>query len=116
MHLEHLVPGGFGRLGKGLVQQDAGVVDQDIGAAEMLDGVVEHRLPAGHGRDIGAVGNRAAALRLDRADHLLRHRCVAAGAVAGPPRSLTTTAAPSRANSLAYASPRPPPAPVISAT
>src|SRR5271166_2969824 len=34
----------------------------------------------------------------------------------GPPRSLTTTAAPSRANSLAYASPSPPPAPVISAT
>src|ERR1700755_344314 len=33
----------------------------------------------------------------------------------GPPRSLTTTAAPSRANRLASASPRPPPAPVISA-
>ena len=77
----HLVPGGFGRLGKGLVEQDAGIVDQNVGAAEILDGVVEHRLAAGHGRDVGAVGDRAAAFRLDRIDHLLRHRVVAAGAV-----------------------------------
>ena len=79
----HLVPIGFLRLGKGLVEQDAGVVDEDIGAAEILDGVVEHRLPAGDGRDVGAVGDRAAALCLDRIDHLLRHRDVGAGAVAG---------------------------------
>ena len=82
MHLQHLVPGGFGRLGKGLVEQDAGIVDQDIGAAEMFDRVVEHRLPARDGGNVGAVGDRAAALGLDRVDHLLRHRRVAAAAVA----------------------------------
>ncbi len=83
MHLQHLVPGGFGRLGKSLVEQDAGIVDQDVGASEMLDGVVEYRLAAGHGRDVGAVGDCAAAFRLDRVDHLLRHRFVAAAAVTG---------------------------------
>ena len=82
MHLQHLVPGGFGGLGKGLVEQDAGIVDEDVGAAEMLDGVVEHRLAARHGRDVGAVGDRAAAFRLDRIDDLLRHRDIGAGAVA----------------------------------
>ena len=82
MHLHDLVPGGLGGLGKGLVEQDAGIVDEDVGAAEMLDGVVEHRLAAGHGRNIGAVGDRAAALRLDRVDHLLRHRDIGAAAVA----------------------------------
>jgi len=76
-------------------------VDEDIGAAEMLDGVVEHRLPARHGGDVGAVGNGPAALGLDRIDNLLRHRLVAALPSRGPPRSLTTTAAPSRANSFA---------------
>ena len=84
MHLDHPVPVGLLGLGKGLVEQDAGVVDQDIGAAEILDGVVEHRLAAGHGRDVGAVGDRAAALVLDRVDHLLRHRDVGAGTVARP--------------------------------
>ncbi len=82
MHLDHLVPVGLLRLGKGLVEQDAGIVDQDIGAAEILDGVVEHRLAAGQGRDVGAVGDGAAALGLDRVDHLLGHRLVGAGAVA----------------------------------
>ena len=83
MHLHDLVPGGFGRLGEGLVEQDAGIVDQNVGAAEMLDGIVEHRLAARHGRNIGAIGNRAAARRLDRIDNLLRHRGVAAAAVTG---------------------------------
>ena len=82
VHPDHLVPVGLLGLGEGLVEQDAGVVDQDVGAAEILDGVVEHRLAAGDGRDVGAVGDRPAALRLDRVDHLLRHRLVAAGAVA----------------------------------
>ena len=83
MHLHHLVPGGFGRLGKGLIQQDAGIVDQNIGAAEILDGVIENRLAASHGRDIGAVGDGAAALGLDRLDHLLGHGLIAAAAVTG---------------------------------
>ena len=40
MHLQHLVPGRFRGLGEGLVEQDAGIVDQDVGAPEVLDGVV----------------------------------------------------------------------------
>ena len=83
MHPDHPVPVGFLGLGKSLVEQDAGVVDQDIGAAEILDGVLEHRLPARDGRDVGTVGDRAAALFLDGVDHLLRHRDVGAGTVAG---------------------------------
>ncbi|MGY4312175.1 hypothetical protein ACVWW1_001478 [Bradyrhizobium sp. JR3.5] len=82
MHLHHPVPVGFLGLVEGLVEQDAGIVDQDVGAAEMLDGVVEHRLAAGQGRDVGAVGDCAAALGLDRIDHLVGHRLVGAGAVA----------------------------------
>ncbi len=82
MHLDHPVPIRFARLGEGLVTQDAGIVDEDIGAAEMLDGVVEHRLPALKRRDVGAVGDRAAAVGLDRVHHLLRHRGVGAGAIA----------------------------------
>ena len=83
MHLDHLVPVGLLCLGESLVEQDAGVVDKDIGAAKVLDGVVEHRLPAGYGRDIGAVGDRPAAVRQNRIDDLLRHRLVGAGTVAG---------------------------------
>jgi hypothetical protein len=79
---DYLVPVGFLGFGEGLVQQDACVVHQDIGAAEILDGVVEYRLAAGDGRNVSAVGDRLAALRLDRINHLLRHRRVAAGTVA----------------------------------
>ena len=39
MNLENLVPGGFGSFGEGLVEQDAGIVDENISAAEMLDGI-----------------------------------------------------------------------------
>jgi hypothetical protein len=58
--------------------------DEDVGAAEMLDGVVEQRLAAFHARDICAVRDCLAALGLDRVHDLLRHRLVGAGAVAGP--------------------------------
>jgi len=43
---DHLVPVGFLGFRKSLVEQDAGIVYQDVGAAEILDGVVEHRLAA----------------------------------------------------------------------
>ena len=83
MHLDHPVPIGLLGLGKGLVEQDAGIVHQDIGTAEILDGVLEHRLPACDGRDVGTVGVGTAALGLDRIDDFLRHRNVGAGTVAG---------------------------------
>src|SRR6185437_3392423 len=83
MHPDDLVPGGFAGLGKGLVKQDARIVDQDVGAAETPDGVIEHRLAAGHGRNLRAVGDRAAAFGLDGVDHLLRHRRIPATAVTG---------------------------------
>ena len=82
MYLDNLVPIRFRGLGKSLVAQNAGVVDEDVGAAKILDGVLEYRLAAGHGRDVGTVGDRAAALGLDRVHHLLGHRLVGAGAVA----------------------------------
>ncbi len=84
MHLQNLVPGRLGRLGKGLVDQDARIVDENVGAAEMPDGIVEHRLPARHGRDVGAVGDPAAARRLDCVDDLLCHRDIGARAVTRP--------------------------------
>jgi hypothetical protein len=84
MHLDHLVPIGLRRFGKGLVAQDAGIVDENIGAPEMLDSVVEDGLSAFEGGDVSAIGDRAATFGLDRPHHLLRHRQVGAGAVAGP--------------------------------
>src|SRR6185312_13796417 len=81
VYLQDLVPGGFSCLGKGLVEQDASIVDQDVGAAEMPDRIIEHRLAAGHGRNISAIGNRPATLRLDRLHHLLRARNIGTAAV-----------------------------------
>ena len=83
MHLDHLVPVGFGGVGEGLVAQDAGVADQDVGLAECSSAAIRI-LAALHGGDVVAVGHGLAAGGLDGVDHLLRRRWVAAGAVAGP--------------------------------
>ncbi len=82
MHPDNPVPVGFLGFREGFVQQDSGIVDEDIGTAKVLDGIVEHRLAAGHGGDVGAIADRTATLGLDRVHHLLRHRLVGAGAIA----------------------------------
>src|SRR3569833_561039 len=84
MHLDDLVPVGLAGLCEGLVAQNAGIGDEDVGTAEMLDGVVEHGLAALHGGDVGTVRDRRAALGLDRVHDLLRHGGIGAGAVTGP--------------------------------
>jgi hypothetical protein len=68
-------------LGKALVAQNAGVVDQNVHAPPGRDGLLDHGLhgvEVGHG---GRVGNRLAARRTDFIHHLLRRRGRAARAV-----------------------------------
>ena len=81
MHPDDLIPIGLVGLGEGLVEQDAGIVDEDIGAAEMRDRIVEHRLSTGRRRDVRAVGDGFAPGRDDRIDHRLRHAFVRTRAV-----------------------------------
>ncbi len=74
MHLHHHVPVGFAGVGEGLVAQNAGVVHQDVDLAEAVDRRLEDRLAAFHGRDVGAIGHRLAAIGDDLVHHGLGHR------------------------------------------
>jgi len=51
-------------LGKGLVEQDARHVNEDIGAGKIFDGVVEYRLPAAMVDISAAIGTALATLGL----------------------------------------------------
>ena len=87
--------------------RDAGVVDDDVDAAERLDAAVHA------GRDVRAAGDvhvDAVAVRARRADLRRGLRAVS------PRRSATATRAPSSAKRSAVARPIPDPPPVTSAT
>ena len=89
------------------VAQDAGVVDQHVEIAEGLDRGVDEPLAALPVADVVGVGHRLAARRPDLVDHLLGRRAIVARPSTAPPRSLTTTWAPSAANSSACSRPIP---------
>ena len=111
------VPLGLGHVGDHAVAQDARVVDEHVQLAERVDRGLDQALAA---LPVGAavgVRHRLAAHRLDLLDHLLRGTGVGARRrPRAPPRSLTTTLAPSRAKSSACSRPIPRPAPVMTAT
>ena len=82
MDLHDQVPVLLGGVGEGLVAQDAGVADQDVDLAEIIQGGLEDVLAALDGRDVVGVGRGPAAGRDDVVDHLLRRAPVRARAVA----------------------------------
>lgn len=114
---DHRVPLALGHGEDHAVAQDARVVDQDVQLAELADRRLDQfagLLEVGH---VPGVGERPAARRAYLGGDLPGG---AAGGLPEPsrpgcPKSLTTTAAPSRASSSASARPRPRPAPVTMA-
>src|SRR5205807_6704142 len=105
MDLDHRVPLLLGHRADVRVTEDPSVVDEHVEAAERVQRALDERLAARPGRDIVGVGDRIAGGGSD-----LLHHCAAAEASAPlpsepPPRSLTTTFAPSEANSRACSRP-----------
>jgi hypothetical protein len=105
VHLQVEAQARRGRLRERRRPEDAGVVDDDVDAAELAQRGVDDGRRALVGRDVGVV----------------RDRCSAGAASppvpsTPPPRSLTTTCAPRDASSNAYSRPSPWPAPVTIAT
>lgn len=113
------------------VAKDASIIDEDVNASIGCDGSLNDFVAV---HDIVVVCNSLAS-RLDNFGNDLvseLRRFVSARSIFGsfakrtvlalpspwpePPRSLTTTLAPREARNIAYAFPRPPPAPVTTAT
>ena len=82
MHIQHLGEIGDFHLGEGLVAQNAGIGAQQIDAAPLPGGALDHRRDLLEIGDVGAVGDRGAAGFADFLDHGLGRRQRAAGAVA----------------------------------
>ena len=68
------VPLLFGHVEDHPVAQDAGVVDQDVQPAEVVQGLLYHPLAGGHVGDRVVVGDGVAAGVLDRGHHLVGRR------------------------------------------
>ena len=66
--LEHAVPAREVHLGHGFADEDPGVVDQDVEAAEPLDGSLAHPRDGGAIAEVGRDGKGTASRRLDRID------------------------------------------------
>ena len=114
---DHIVPVGLVGVEGHLVAHDPGVVDQDVEAAEGLDGLIDDVLGALPRADVVAVDGGLAPVLLDEGDDLFgRVLVVAPRRPATPPTSLTTTLAPSPASKSASSRPMPRPAPVTIAT
>jgi hypothetical protein len=69
-----------------LVPQDPGVVDDDVDAAEGVEGRLDHGVGALRRGDAVRVGHRRTAERLDLLDHLLGRPGRGPGAVDGAPQ------------------------------
>jgi hypothetical protein len=74
IHLEDLAQPVGARLGKVAGGADAGVVDQDVDAAEILPRGVHDPLPVGGAGDVGGEGLQRAAGRLDLGGQFLEQR------------------------------------------
>lgn len=119
------IPVGILHVLKADIPQDTSVVEQDIDAAEGLDGGLDDCFTV---LDAVVVGNGLAAGGTDFLDDIICSlgqsqlrslgRCAALtfpdfpSPLCEPPRSLTTTLAPLEEKNRAYAFPKPPPAPV----
>ena len=81
VHLDHRVPLRLAHVGEHAVAQDAGVVDEDVEAAEGVDGGLHEALGAVPVADVVGVGDGLAAHGLHLVDHLLGRAGVVALAV-----------------------------------
>src|SRR5690606_642046 len=113
MDLVDQIPVGIGHLGKTLVAQDAGVVDDNVHATEVVHGALDDLVTVNHAV---RVGDGSAASGLISSTTFSAASLLAPSPWVLPPRSLTTTLAPCLANSRACARPMPPPAPVTITT
>ena len=93
--------------------READVVDEDVEAAEGLDGAGDDRLDAVGGREIGGDGEHAGSARSAPASVV---SSAAASASAASPRAQIVTRQPSATSARALASPRPLLEPVTMAT
>ncbi len=82
MHVQYLGEVGHFHLGKGLVTQDASIGAEQIDAAPLPGGAIDHRLNLFEIGNVSAIGHRHATRFADFFDHGLRGRQRAAGAVA----------------------------------
>jgi len=76
MDIHHRVPIGLFHIGKGLVAQYPGVVDEDVHLAEVLDSGLDDVFAALGGGDAVIVGHRDTAEGLDLFHDLLGGRIV----------------------------------------
>ena len=83
MYIQHQFEVVQAALGKALVPQDAGIVHQDVDAAPLVHGLLDHGLDLVVFRHVGAVGDSLAAQGLDLRHHGLGGVAGAAGAVLG---------------------------------
>ena len=81
VHPDDRVPLLLGGVHQHPVADEAGVVDQDVEAAEGVDRLLHHRRRLLEVGDVGAVGHRLAAERLDLGHHLVGH--LGGGALTG---------------------------------
>src|SRR6185295_14801225 len=61
VHADHVVPLGFGQVEDHARPPDAGVVHDDVDAAPLVEGALDHRFAALGRGDVAAVGNGFAA-------------------------------------------------------
>ena len=116
VHLDHLVPVLLGHLVAHAVAQDAGRVDHRVQAAELVHRLLHHAPDRRQVGDALGVGDRLAAGGADLLGHVLGRRRPSPRRATSPPRSLTTTFAPSRAAISAVSRPMPLPPPVTRTT
>ena len=105
---DRFVPERVAVLGRRLAPDDAGVVDDDVDAAEALDGLGDEPSGRRPSRQIRGEQFRATAAGL--------RRCSSAVAAAGAVLACRATSAPAPASASAIAAPRPRDAPVTRAT
>ncbi len=116
MHGDHVRPVRPAHAVEDAVAQDAGIVDQDIDAAEGVERRLDDFVGIARLADRQRRGDRFAAGFLDFVDDRLRRAGIGAGAVEAAPISQTTTRAPSCAINSAMPRPMPRAAPVTMAT
>ena len=81
MHIHHEAEVVHAHLGKALVAQNAGVVDQHIHAAPGVDGLLHHGFHRGKVGHRGRIGQGLAARSTNLIHHLLRRACCTTAAI-----------------------------------